>query len=46
LIPLRDSVRLARWPIVTIALIMANVIAYLISIASAGGAPRVGMASA
>ena len=37
MIPLRDSVRLARWPIVTIALIMANVVAYLISIASAGG---------
>ena len=37
MIPLRDSVRLARWPIVTIALIVANVIAYLISISSAGG---------
>ena len=37
MIPLRDSVRLARWPIVTIALILANVIAYLISISSAGG---------
>jgi len=37
LIPLRDSVRLARWPIVTIALIVANVIAYLISISSSGG---------
>ena len=37
MIPLRDSVRLARWPIVTIALILANVIAYLISISSSGG---------
>ena len=37
MIPLRDSVRLARWPIVTIALIVANVIAYLVSISSSGG---------
>ncbi len=36
MIPLRDSIRLARWPIVTIALIAANVIAYLLSIANGG----------
>ena len=36
MIPLRDSVRLARWPIVTIALIAANVIAYLLAIRAAG----------
>ncbi|MEA2152013.1 MAG: hypothetical protein QOI18_246, partial [Solirubrobacteraceae bacterium] len=32
MIPLRDSVRLTRWPLVTIALIAANVIAYLPSL--------------
>jgi membrane associated rhomboid family serine protease len=36
LIPLRDSIRLERLPLVTIALIAANVVAYLIAI-SAGG---------
>ena len=36
MIPLRDSVRLARWPIVTIALIVANVVAYLLSISNGG----------
>jgi membrane associated rhomboid family serine protease len=36
LIPLRDSIRLARLPVVTIALIAANVIAYLISIRNGG----------
>jgi membrane associated rhomboid family serine protease len=36
LIPLRDSVRLTRWPLITIALIAANVIAYLLSIANGG----------
>ena len=37
MIPLRDRIPLARWPIVTIALIAANVIVYLVSISSAGG---------
>jgi membrane associated rhomboid family serine protease len=36
LIPLRDSIRLARLPIVTIALIALNVIAYLLSIRNGG----------
>ena len=36
LIPLRDSIRLARLPLVTIALIAANVIAYLLSIRDGG----------
>jgi membrane associated rhomboid family serine protease len=36
LIPLRDSIRLARLPVVTIALIAANVIAYLLSIRNGG----------
>jgi membrane associated rhomboid family serine protease len=36
-IPLRDRVPLTRWPIVTIGLIAANVIAYLIAISSSGG---------
>ena len=36
MIPLRDSVRLARWPIITIALIAANVIAYLLAISGGG----------
>ena len=36
MIPLRDSVRLARWPIITIALIAANVIAYLLAISNGG----------
>jgi membrane associated rhomboid family serine protease len=42
LIPLRDSIRLARLPLVTIALIALNVIAYLLSIrggGSIGGGP-------
>ena len=36
MIPLRDSIRLQRLPLVTIALIAVNVLAYLIAI-SAGG---------
>jgi len=36
LIPIRDSIRLARLPLVTIALIAANVLAYLLAV-SAGG---------
>ena len=36
MIPLRDSIRLQRLPLVTIALIAANVIVYLISISSGG----------
>ena len=36
LIPLRDSIRLARLPLVTIALIVANVIAYLLAIRGGG----------
>ena len=36
MIPLRDSIRLARLPIVTIALIVANVIAYLLSLRHGG----------
>ena len=36
MIPLRDSIRLARLPVVTIALIAANVIAYLLSIRDGG----------
>jgi membrane associated rhomboid family serine protease len=36
LIPLRDNIRLARLPVVTIALIAANVIAYLLSIGGGG----------
>jgi membrane associated rhomboid family serine protease len=36
MIPLRDSIRLARLPLVTIALIAANVIVYLIAISSGG----------
>jgi len=35
-IPLRDSIRLERLPLVTIALIAANVIAYLLAIAAGG----------
>ena len=34
--PLRDSIRLQRLPLVTIALIAANVLAYLIAIAAGG----------
>jgi membrane associated rhomboid family serine protease len=37
LIPLRDSIRLERLPVVTIALIALNVIAYLLSIRGGGG---------
>ena len=36
MIPLRDSIRLQRLPLVTIALIAANVLAYLIAVASGG----------
>ena len=36
MIPLRDSIRLARLPVVTIALIAANVVAYLLSIRGGG----------
>ena len=36
LIPLRDSIRLARLPLVTIALIALNVIAYLLAIRGGG----------
>ena len=36
MIPLRDSVRLTRWPLVTIALVGANVIAYLLAIRHGG----------
>jgi membrane associated rhomboid family serine protease len=36
LIPLRDSIRRARLPVVTIALIVLNVIAYLLSIRNGG----------
>ena len=36
MIPLRDSIRLARLPLVTIALIAANVIAYLLAIRGGG----------
>jgi membrane associated rhomboid family serine protease len=36
LIPLRDSIRLTRWPLVTIALVGANVIAYLLSVGHGG----------
>ena len=36
MIPLRDTVRLSRWPIVTIALIVANVVAYLVAISGGG----------
>jgi membrane associated rhomboid family serine protease len=36
LIPLRDSVKLTRWPLVTVALIAANVIAYLLSVRHGG----------
>ena len=36
MIPLRDSVRLTRWPLVTIALIAGNVIAYLLSLSGGG----------
>ncbi len=36
MIPLRDSIRLTRWPLVTIALVAANVIAYLLSVAHGG----------
>jgi membrane associated rhomboid family serine protease len=36
LIPLRDSIRLQRLPLVTIALIAANVIVYLIAVGSGG----------
>jgi len=45
MIPLRDSIRLARLPVVTIALIAANVIAYLLSIRHGGsivGGPTAG----
>ncbi len=37
MIPLRDSIRLTRWPLATIALITANVVVYLISISAPGG---------
>lgn len=36
MIPLKDNIRLARLPLVTIALILANVIVYLVAIQSAG----------
>lgn len=36
MIPLKDNIRLARLPIVTLALIAANVIAYLLAIRSGG----------
>jgi membrane associated rhomboid family serine protease len=36
LIPLKDNVKLARVPFVTIALVLANVIAYLIAVRSGG----------
>jgi len=36
LIPLRDSIRLARLPVVTVALIAANVLAYLLSLRGGG----------
>jgi membrane associated rhomboid family serine protease len=36
LIPLRDNIRLQRLPLVTIALIVANVIVYLIAVAAGG----------
>ena len=36
MIPLRDSIRLARLPLITIALIVANVIAYLLAIRHGG----------
>jgi membrane associated rhomboid family serine protease len=36
LIPLRDTIRLERWPLVTIALIVANVVAYLVAVAGGG----------
>jgi membrane associated rhomboid family serine protease len=36
-LPLRDSIRLTRWPLVTIALILANAVAYLLSIRGPGG---------
>jgi membrane associated rhomboid family serine protease len=36
LIPLRDSIRLQRLPLVTIALIAVNVLVYLIAVASGG----------
>jgi len=36
LIPLRDTIRLERWPLVTIALIVGNVVAYLVAIAGGG----------
>ncbi len=37
MIPLKDNIRLARLPLVTIALIAANVIAYLLSTRGVGG---------
>ncbi len=36
MIPLKDNIRLARLPLVTIALIVANVVAYLLAIRSGG----------
>ena len=36
MIPLRDSIRLARLPFVTIALIVANVVAYLVAVGHGG----------
>ena len=36
MIPLRDSIRLARLPIITILLIVANVVAYLVAVGHGG----------
>jgi membrane associated rhomboid family serine protease len=36
LIPIKDNIRLVRWPLITIALIVANVVAYLLAIANGG----------
>jgi membrane associated rhomboid family serine protease len=36
LIPLKDNIKLARIPLVTIALVLANVVAYLLAIRSGG----------
>jgi membrane associated rhomboid family serine protease len=44
LIPLKDNIRLARFPLVTIALILANVVVYLVAISHGGsiiGGPSV-----
>lgn len=46
MLPLRDRIPLARWPIVTSALIAGNVIVYLIAISSTGGSIIDGPASA